>query len=376
MAGVPPQLSRRGSADWQHCVVTPDQNVAAKGYGAAGRRGTDTLQLHMWARFYGSGRTADTALAVSGGTSQPVCFFPTYEDVAQAHEAADDAAEPHWLLLPGVADGYVNVAVLKERMRLLVEPFLVDASERALAAKRRAFVHAPSPQLLDACAPLPDKQAALMLEVYAAVFDAVSLPGIAKVCFVGFGNVPRRSRALVDGDRLTPANGNHIAISFGDRHVGTAVGGGLEDEGLEPLLLVALYPWSPNAYPGNGYWAAQLMEGLDTAVACASTIPELHNPGINPNVSGGRAYFTPDQGFNQSASSPAAVHSPELQMQFWTRQNAAVQGSFWAYTRTPHVSYGVDTDATRRRSLAFLQRVRKLPPPPLYQVMKKAGSPA
>lgn len=47
-------------------------------------------------------------------------------------------------------------------------------------------------------------------------------------------------------------------------------------------LLVLSYAWDGNAFPGNEYWQGSLSGSGDPAAACMSTIPELHNPLINP----------------------------------------------------------------------------------------------
>ncbi|KAI4866107.1 hypothetical protein F4820DRAFT_418134 [Hypoxylon rubiginosum] len=55
-------------------------------------------------------------------------------------------------------------------------------------------------------------------------------------------------------------------------------------DGEENQLLVLSYAWDANAYPGNEYWIGSLTASGDPAAAAMSTIAEIHNPEINPNI--------------------------------------------------------------------------------------------
>merc|ERR1712150_294596 len=62
-------------------------------------------------------------------------------------------------------------------------------------------------------------------------------------------------------------------------------------------VIVAMYAWDGNAYPGNEWWlgpAAWAQSG-DPAAACCSAITILQNPNLNANLRMARAAVTWDE---------------------------------------------------------------------------------
>merc|ERR1712071_465860 len=67
-----------------------------------------------------------------------------------------------------------------------------------------------------------------------------------------------------------------IRVVFSRRNPGEPVAG---DE-----LLVAMYAWDGNAFPGNEFWDGHLDNSGDPAAACCSAIAILQNPDLNHHL--------------------------------------------------------------------------------------------
>lgn len=253
------RLEKPGFMEWKHMVITPEQNTKENGYGKeADPTNPKKRNMEIWTEFYKCGE---------GGRN----FFPSYD------EAEQDASGKH--LLVG-KNTYLNVEVYKKRIRMSVEPFLLEANNKALQQKTKAYVHAVGIGL--GVWKLSDHQGKLMVDVYSDVIKERNLTHISDIDFSWFPGDCKHCGSA-GKDEIYAMNGNRIKIHFSKRNPSQKLEG--EDAGK---LIVASYAWDGNSYPGNEFWlgSSYLAASGDPAAACSSTIPELQNPEINPNVSG------------------------------------------------------------------------------------------
>jgi len=114
-------------------------------------------------------------------------------------------------------------------------------------------------------------QAEWMLDVYHEILTEGSYPEIAVIDFSWF---PDSLSGRFKG--ITTKADNTIEIIFSRREPAQKLDN-------PKYLLVAMYAWDGNSYPGNEYWRGMLHASGDPAAACCSTIAELQNPEINPD---------------------------------------------------------------------------------------------
>lgn len=236
--------------EYAHMIVTPEQNTPQNGYGASAT-GHHADVLRLWARFY----------------DRP--HLPDWQ------EAQSEASK--YITIPGAL---LDPAIYKQRLRMSIEPFLLDADQRGLASERGAFVHVVGLGI-GAWAVEPKAQTELMYEVYAEMFQKHELRGIHTIDFSWFSD---------DADNSKVSHGR-IQIQFSRRNPGEPV--------AEGLLLVAMYAWDGNSYAGNEYWVTQLTNSGDPAAACCSAIPLLQNPDWNAHLRSPKAIrFAPIEEYN------------------------------------------------------------------------------
>ena len=255
------RFEREERMEWRHMVVTPTQNRPLHGYGREGDLGQPMLRA--WARFYG------------------VPHFASYD------EASADRGRRFRPLRNG---HFLDALVYGARLRRVIEPFLLDANDRAGAESRSAYVHAVGLGL--GVWKLSRHQRPIMLEVYADILRERELPHIAHLDFSWFDDA-KNCGGVPDGGTLDGLAGS-VRVHFSQRNPAAPLTGDAAD-----CLVTAMYPWDAGAFPGNEYWAGSLSASGDPAAACCSNIPELQNPDVNPKVSGDAAVV-----FGEDTTSP------------------------------------------------------------------------
>jgi hypothetical protein len=232
------RFEKPGYMEWQHILITPEQNTQKNGYGlTASNQGL----LALWSNVYGE-------------------KFPTFE------EAKKDTSGRYILLNNG---SYFDKIVYKKRMRLVVEPFLNDANKRATQNKK-AYVHIVGLGL--GVWQIDERQAQYMLDACAQVIQENTLPHISDIDFSWFDAATQQYKDKI----IQVGRENNINIIFSKRNPADKLTGNNSGK-----LIVACYAWDGNSYPGNEYWAGMLTASGDPAAACCSTIAELQNPMIN-----------------------------------------------------------------------------------------------
>lgn len=243
----------------KHMLINRRHSRPENGYG----RDADELAaetLRPWADFYG------------------LPYFPSFDEIDWQDQQR---------FLPIWEGECLDVFVYKQRLKMTIECFLADAEQRAREAGQRAYVHVVGLGL--GVWAVHEAQYDITVEVYDELLRQRCYPNISDIDFSWFRCRPACGETA-SGELIRDC-GNNIRVHFSQRDPADLLTG--DDQGK---LLVAMYAWDSNAYPGNEYWLGSLSASGDPAAACCSTIPQLQNPEVNHFVHGSRIQWLADYG--------------------------------------------------------------------------------
>lgn len=259
------RLEKPGYMEYKQVIVRKEQNTLQEGYGIGNLRGS----IAIFSKLYG-------------------LEFPTYDQVKQELSNPNSSYKDRFVPIQknNQTDPtmYFDIHAYKKRMNISIENFLLDANERAGKTSQKAYCFVVGLGL--GVWQIDDRQTKWMMEEYRDVLDRLNLPHIAQINFsyLTQKSPTQQNPYFTDKDAYwmfkdLKQKKQHMRIIFS------------KDNPADPLpdnqgnkLLVAMYAWDGNAYPGNEYWVGMLNASGDPAAASCSAIPELQNPLINPFI--------------------------------------------------------------------------------------------
>lgn len=251
--------------EWQHMVVTREQNTAANGYG---RNSSTSSPLSMWSRLYN------------------VTHFPTYAEAIAAMRAPG-GEEKFVVAVPLPGGGHapsdsprggltvLNIAVFRARYRLQAIAFLGECSRRALSGSG-AFCQVQESVATEPWWALDLRQALWMLQSFRQALATGFYPGVRVLNFGGGWNITFFKRVFPETSALRTPWGA-VEVRCEDRAPASRLRGA--DEGLR---VVYQFAGDSNAYAGNEFWLGEFGSSGDPAAAISSLLPWLQNRDVHP----------------------------------------------------------------------------------------------
>jgi hypothetical protein len=273
------RFERPGRMEWAHLIVTPEQNTAANGYGPsqpaleAGASPMRVALLGAWARFYG------------------LDHLPTAAEAWERYSSQGDRAyielSPHLGSAAGPA--LLDAELFVRRIRASAEPFLLDANRRAAEAGTAAYVLVVGLGL--GAWQVHHGQGVLTMRAYEQILAEHSLPSLGVLDFSWFPADCIQCGGSTHGTPFSSAAQPNTkpTILFSKRDPAAPLPPRDDPSSQPPYLMVSMYAWDGNSYPGNEFWLGELSASGDPAAACCSCIGLLQNPDINPERMSGDA---------------------------------------------------------------------------------------
>ncbi|XP_063833973.1 uncharacterized protein LOC135083169 [Ostrinia nubilalis] len=280
------RFERTNRMDYEDIVITEQQNRLENGYGeevtpttclnvlkttyVRNNQSARHMWRQMWAEFY----------QVHSVTYEELISYVTIETKSEEKQYTDR-------YIP-IGDTVVfDNEVYYKRISVLAESALLEAEHRAKEAEKDAFVNVIGCGLgvWSLSRHQNDVYILTFLERIRSFLKKDLLNHVSDVNFAyirpssGIVNLFSVEKRIFLESKRHPRGG--INVQLENREPSAKLTG--EHEGK---LLVMNYPWDGNALPGNEFWLGSLSGSGDPATASSTQVSELHNPHINPFVTG------------------------------------------------------------------------------------------
>jgi len=282
---VPPRFEKPSKMEFKHMLVMPDQNIPTNGYGKDSRKNrlVPNPLLQLWAKFYG------------------VDHFPNMAEVLKDMKAGGT----RYMKFPeGKLDGgYFDTLVYAKRFEMIAEMFLGEADTRAKSVDAQAVCHIVPLQL--GAWIWEEIETQIQVDAYSIVLRRMKFANIGEMHFSGFK--VKQTQGGPSVSELADDGGRCVQLFFAERNPADK----LEDPKAredERWLLVCMYGWNSNSYPGNEYWENEF-ESSGAATACCSFLPELQNPDVNSEAIAGSQVHVVPRPVGDPFYSAAAMHA-------------------------------------------------------------------
>jgi len=287
------RLEKPGFMEHAHCT-TNRGSTEEYGFGFnASCELEKTKILRLWASFY----SEDT-------NKEGISCFPSFEEVK-----AYIKKNPNQQKFEKISGNFFfNISLYKKRIRYTIETFLFEANNRAAtlnnsSGERKILSYCHVVGLGLGVWELSSNQGIYMVQEFTSVLSTYEFPYISDINFSWFpadcnlwwnnnllANITKQNQtnnqlnkdknARSPRDLTQPiTKKNNIKVSFSKRNPAESLAN--ENTDKVKKLLVAMYAWDSNSFPGNEYWIGKLNASGDPAAACCSTIAELQNTLIN-----------------------------------------------------------------------------------------------